>query len=160
MQLDLHLKISDFPNSDSDNYYTPPWVFDSLGLEYDLDVCAPSEPISWIPAKKTYTIIDDGLAQEWAGRVWMNPPYSNPLPWVRKFIENGDGIACIPTSTGKWMMEFWEADTLWAILPPMRFVLSNRVPAKGAMPIRCWLVAMGDDCKKALENSGLGKTRR
>ena len=32
-----------------------------------------------------YTIDDDGLAQSWRGKVWMNPPYASDL--VGKFIE-------------------------------------------------------------------------
>lgn len=29
----------------------------------------------------------DGLTREWADPTYCNPPYSNPLPWVRKAIE-------------------------------------------------------------------------
>ena len=28
---------------DSDAWYTPPWIFDGLGLTFDLDVAAPAD---------------------------------------------------------------------------------------------------------------------
>lgn len=49
----------------SDDYYTPAWVFERLGITFDLDVCAPPGGIPWIPAARYYTMEDDGLAQPW-----------------------------------------------------------------------------------------------
>ena len=160
MQLDLALANGIQNDETSDNYYTPPWVFTALGLKFDLDVASPSIRLPWIPAQERFTILDDGLTQEWGGRkVWMNPPYSNPKPWINKFIENDNGVALVPTSTGAWMLTLWESKTQWVCLPPMRFVQSNLIEAKGAMPIRCWLVAIGEDNVAALKSSGLGKVR-
>ena len=28
----------------------------------------------------------DGLEREWGERTYVNPPYSNPMPWVKKAI--------------------------------------------------------------------------
>jgi hypothetical protein len=58
----------------SDDYYTPPWIFETLGLTFDLDVASPPGGIDWIPARRYFTIADDGLSQPWQGFVWMNPP--------------------------------------------------------------------------------------
>ena len=51
----------------------------------------------WSTAKKMYNKDDDGLKQEWSGRVWLNPPYSRPLInlFVRKLAEHGNGIALL-----------------------------------------------------------------
>lgn len=160
MQLDLKLANGTQDDETSDNYYTPPWIFDALGLRYDLDVASPSIVLPWIPAAKRFTILDDGLQQDWGGgKVWMNPPYSNPKPWVAKFLNNDNGVALMPTSTGAWMLTLWQSQAKWLCLPPMRFVQSNLIEAKGAMPIRCWLVAAGKDNIRALKSSGLGHVR-
>ena len=77
----------------SDDYYTPKWVFDALGLQFDIDVASPVGGISWIPAKRYFTQYDDGLAQDWGGsKVWMNPPYSKPALWVDQWIVFGSNV--------------------------------------------------------------------
>lgn len=53
-------------------------------------------------APSFYTVKDDGLARLWFGRVWLNPPYSKPRPWLERAYE--------ATSTG-------EADLVVALLP-------------------------------------------
>jgi len=158
-QLDLQLGQNDIDHDTSDDWYTPPFIFEALGLEFEMDVSAPPIGVPWIPAKRFLSLIDDGLATEWTGKVWMNPPYSDPLPWIIKFLTHGNGVALIPTSTGQWMLKFWESEAAWLMLPPIKFVRSNLVQAKGFMPIRCWLVAMGEENIKALKTSGLGQVR-
>ncbi len=76
---------------DSDAWYTPEWIFDGLGIEFDLDVAAPAERIPWLPARHRYTVADDGLAMPWHGVVWCNPPYSDPGPWCRRWAEHEPG---------------------------------------------------------------------
>jgi len=56
-----------------EDWLTPPELIKSLG-EFDLDPCSPSKR-PWNTAKKHYTIQDNGLLQQWEGRVWCNPPY-------------------------------------------------------------------------------------
>ena len=55
----------------TDDWYTPPDIFDALGLIFDLDPCSPG-PAHWVPARKIYTKEDDGLVQPWSGTVFMN----------------------------------------------------------------------------------------
>jgi hypothetical protein len=74
----------------SDEWYTPKSVFDGLAITFDLDVAAPIESIDHVPANNRYTIKDNALDKPWFGRVWMNPPYSKPTPWIDKFIAHGN----------------------------------------------------------------------
>lgn len=57
--------------------------------EIDLDPATDAFGQSRIKAKKTYTVKDDGLVQEWIGRVWLNPPYSQPeiMHFITKAVE-------------------------------------------------------------------------
>lgn len=79
----------------TDEWYTPKEIIDSLG-EFDLDPCVPVNPL-WNTAKTMYNKFDDGLKQEWKGRVWLNPPYSRPLidQFVRKMAVHDNGIALL-----------------------------------------------------------------
>lgn len=49
--------------------------------EFTLDVAAAEHNAK---CDDFYTIEDDGLAQQWTGRVWCNPPYSDLRAWVAK----------------------------------------------------------------------------
>jgi DNA adenine methylase len=71
-------------------WYTPQWLLEPLyeamdGQPFDLDPCSPTKgagaPV-W--ARQHFTVEDDGLAQDWSGRCYLNPPYSNLEPWLRK----------------------------------------------------------------------------
>ena len=139
----------------SDDWYTPRWIFDKLQLIFDLDVCAPPGGVDWIPAGRFLTQAEDGLLTKWTGRVWMNPPFSNPLPWVIKFVEHGDGVALVPTSNGRWQDILWRSEAQWVTLPAIRFESPTKGLAKGTLPNRCWLVGFG--VEKALER--IGKVR-
>jgi phage N-6-adenine-methyltransferase len=45
-------------------------------------VCATAENAK---CSRYFTIEDDGLAQEWRGRCWMNPPYGREIgAWMAK----------------------------------------------------------------------------
>lgn len=52
-----------------------------------------------VPAVRKWTKSDDGLSMPWEGRVWMNPPFSRPEPWVDKFIAHRNGV-CYPVPSG------------------------------------------------------------
>ncbi len=77
-------------------WYTPPGIFEALGLKFDLDPCAPACGLPWIPAARFYSLPDDGLVKPWEGRVWVNPPYGpHAAKWMRRLAAHGDGIALV-----------------------------------------------------------------
>ena len=101
----------------SDEWYTPESLFNQLGLVFDLDVASPIGNKGHVPADRKYTIEDDGLAQPWIGRVWMNPPYSKPSPWIDKWLEHGNGIALLPMAKSKWFNKMIESQAKFIVLP-------------------------------------------
>ena len=137
----------------SDDYYTPKWIFDKLGLEFDTDPAQPIGGCSWIPVKQYFTIIDDGLTQEWTGRVWLNPPYSKPAQWVKRFVNHGNGVMLINLAKSRWFDELWVQAHGIAILP---YNMKFETPSDGlkciSMPTA--LFAMGDENVEALKSFG------
>jgi hypothetical protein len=69
----------------TDEWYTPPRVFDALGVRFDTDVASPGKrKTPWIPA--TRFIQAKALDLDWTefGFVWMNPPFGSRnamVPW-------------------------------------------------------------------------------
>jgi len=75
-------------------WLTPPDIIESLG-EFDLDPCTPIE-MPWKTAKHRFTEIQDGLKQDWFGRVWLNPPYGVGMNlWMKKMAEHNNGISLL-----------------------------------------------------------------
>jgi phage N-6-adenine-methyltransferase len=95
----------------TDCWYTPSELVELVlqTLEFiDLDPCADNR--KHLPAKAHYTVADDGLTREWAGKVFMNPPYSCPGKWIAKLqaeFDSGrvtEAIALVPAATDtKWL---------------------------------------------------------
>ena len=133
----------------SDDYLTPKWVFDLLGVRFDLDVAA-SPFGSYVPADRQFTKADDGLEQTWRGKVWMNPPYSEATPWVRKFLIHGNGIALLPHAKSRWHLDVWNHPTVRMVVPPSYFNFEG-----GSIPYPVVFVGMGDWTQFALGQMGV-----
>lgn len=78
----------------TDEWLTPPEIITALGA-FDLDPCSPRVR-PWWTAKRHFSILDNGLAQPWDGRVWCNPPYGAETgKWLARCAAHGNAIALI-----------------------------------------------------------------
>jgi len=144
--------------SPNDSLFTPPEIFESLGLQFDLDVCSPTGGLPWIPAKRSIDEQEDGLSSEWVGRVWMNPPYSNPTPWVDKWIAHNNGLAFVPFAKAKWFDRLWDSKAVCCLIYYRGLFVTNEHTRKDIYsPVGLW--AIGESNITALQMSGLGKIR-
>lgn len=137
-----------------DEHYTPRFIFEGMAIEFDLDVCAPEGGVEWIPAKRYYTEQDNALIKEWSGRVWMNPPYSNPTPFVQKFIQHGNGVALCVVSRSKWFRDLWAACDALAPTPyDMKFERPDG--HRKQISFQTMLFAIGQENVEAIKRLGV-----
>ena len=136
---------------DTDAWYTPPWIFDGLGVTFDLDVSAPAEHLTWLPARQRYTVADDGLALPWHGLVWCNPPYSDPAAWCRKWASHPDGFLLIRAdlSTGGPFAAMSAATSLYVPAKRIQFV-NGQGGGTGAVNFSSVLLGRGTVADAAL----------
>jgi hypothetical protein len=146
----------------SNEWYTPPEVFISLKVDFDLDVASPKEKIPWLPTEYWFSKDDDGLKKDWFGFVWCNPPYGKDTGlWLDKFVEHGNGIALVFARTDtRWFHDYAiKADILCFIKGRLAFykphAVDQYVQAKqgstGSLLLGC-----GDKAVHAIEQAKLG----
>jgi ParB family chromosome partitioning protein len=72
----------------TDDWFTPLFLLNKVQEFYGGDFLDPASSdlvAPYVKASWHYTQKDDGLSQEWEGKVWLNPPYSKPL--ITQFTE-------------------------------------------------------------------------
>lgn len=78
-----------------DDFYTNEIIIEAARSTLggiDLDPASHAVANQVVQASRFYTIGDNGLSREWAGRVWLNPPFSQWQDWVPKILsEWGSG---------------------------------------------------------------------
>jgi hypothetical protein len=136
----------------SDEYWTPPWVFEQMAITFDLDVCTPPGGVEWIPAARHYSIEDDGLVQPWEGRVWMNPPYSEAWRWVPRFVAHAHGVCLLPHAKSEWHPMIWRAADAVVIADRRVNFIGHRSNGEVMFPL--FFAAFGDECADAIGRLG------
>jgi hypothetical protein len=126
-------------------------VLQCLGA-IDLDPCSnPGTPN--VPAARHYTAVDDGLAQPWEGRVYMNPPYGREIDaWVEKLCveyerDGGvtEAIALVPARTDtQW---FKRLTDWYRRVCPVCFIEGRLtfIGSEDPAPFPSMVVYLGDD---------------
>jgi phage N-6-adenine-methyltransferase len=96
-------------SSASDEWETPREFFDAVNavFRFTLDVCATRDNAK---CERYFTKKENGLACNWSGVCWMNPPYGREISsWVKKAYESslyaGTVVVCllpVRTDTAWW----------------------------------------------------------
>jgi hypothetical protein len=158
----------------STTYLTPPDILRALG-QFDLDPCAAPSPRPWPTAARHIELPEDGLAAEWSGRVWCNPPFGREAAaWLERMAGHGDGIALVParTETAMFYRSVWGSASGVLFLrgrPHFCAGVDTAVERAGrVISVKCGepypfnsgapiaLIAYGESNARALADSGLG----
>jgi phage N-6-adenine-methyltransferase len=99
--------------STTDEWATPADLYARLDAEFgfELDVCATPENAK---CARFFTREDDGLAQDWQGVCWMNPPYGRTIgAWLAKARNAANSgatvVALLPARTDTaWWHDYCE----------------------------------------------------
>lgn len=91
--LPWHVPAPVASDEDSDDQHTPGWLLDLVAKLWPsgIDTDPAHSPTSLVRAGITYngkSAEQDGLVGPWVGRVWCNPPYSDPAPWADRIAHH------------------------------------------------------------------------
>lgn len=143
-------------NAATVEWYTPPWIFEGLSTEFDLDVCSPAGGIPWLPAKKCISLPTDSLKEDWNGFVWCNPPYGKETaPFLQKMCYHNNGIALVFARTDtKWFHDYaGQASALLFIKGRVQFIDGNKMTKSTGSTCGSVLIGYGDKARDILANS-------
>lgn len=145
----------------TDEWYTPGYIFKAMAAIFDLDVAMSTPPQYQVPARDFMQA--DALVKPWKGFVWCNPPFGGRngiVPWLDKFFAHGDGVCLTPdrTSAPWWQDAAKRADGVLFISPRINFIPgSGQTPS--ASSTGTTLMAAGHKGLSALhraQHAGLG----
>lgn len=114
-------------SSATDQWATPRDLFNALNsiFNFTTDVCADA---SNAKCSTYYTKEVDGLAQDWRGVCWCNPPYGREIPeWVKKAYEssrdNGATVVClVPARVDtRWFQDYCAKGEVFFIKGRLKF---------------------------------------
>jgi len=137
----------------------PPHIFKALGLIFDLDPCSAGVGKDCVPALNRFTIRENGLAHDWFGTVWCNPPYGSATKtWLKRMQQHGDGIALVFARTGtRWWHEVVPSTTVICFIAGrLSFINSKTGMANTSAGADSVLLTWGTRSAAAVTQSNLG----
>jgi hypothetical protein len=109
----------------SDEWHTPAYIFEALGVRFDVDVAAPKEGPRHVPANR-WIFKGQETSWSWDGFCWMNAPFGKRnglMPWLETFVAHANGVCLVPDRTSApWFQ--WAAPKMDAVLfisPKVKF---------------------------------------
>jgi phage N-6-adenine-methyltransferase len=148
-------------SSQSVEWSTPLDLFAELNARYapfTLDAAATPENAK---CDAYYTLVEDGLAQTWTGKVWLNPPYGRNRigRWMRKAWESSQTTAelvvcLVPARTGP---DWWHE---WAMRGEVEFLRGRQRfgDSKNAAPFDSAIVVFRKDASLTKLRNGVPQT--
>ncbi len=145
-------------SQDSDERYTPAWVFEHMGLTFDLDPCSPVNGGDFVPAIRKLTVNDDGLTHDWHGLVWVNPPFSNATAFADRFIAHANGVFLGVVVNARWAQDMLAASWVTWLCADFPFVHPTHAGRRSSMPLM--FCAMGARAEFGLRDLALSGVHR
>lgn len=147
----------------SDEWYTPPHLFQAMNVRFDLDAAAPPEGPRYVPADAWISKCDRDGGHWWpvGAFLFLNPPFggrNGVRPWLERFVTHANGVCLVPDRTSApWFQ--WAApkmDLILFVTPKIKFERPDgsigKSPGTGTA-----LMAIGERGVAALRNArGLG----
>jgi phage N-6-adenine-methyltransferase len=142
---------------DSNEWYTPVEFIEAARTVMggiDTDPASNDTAQAFIQAGAYYTKETNGLAQPWGARVWLNPPYAEPLPWIEKLLAEFEAgrtkqaILLVNTANSpQWSRLLWHSMFAVCLLDRrVRFWRPDRAEAKGtAQDQMLWYIGYETD---------------
>jgi len=138
-------------------HLTPRWLLERLG-PFDLDPCAATVR-PWDCAARNIVEAEDGLAAEWHGRVWLNPPFDRYQVgrWIERLVEHRDGIALVHARTETaWFRPIWQsASAILFLFERVKFCRPDGTEQQANSGAPVVLVAFGENNARCLARAGI-----
>lgn len=143
----------DNPNHEgkTNTWLTPLDLIYKLG-GFDLDPCGYKEHHT---ASNLIVLPENGLEQEWKGRVWLNPPYGKNIGiWLRKLKKHANGIALVFSRTDTEWFQNSNADAYFFIKGRIKFINPCNPKTTNAGHGSCFMI-FGEENIESVLNSGI-----
>ncbi|NJL06380.1 MAG: hypothetical protein HC911_16040, partial [Chloroflexaceae bacterium] len=129
---------------------------------FDLDPASCPEANEQVQAERYFTRAQDGLAQDWYGRIWLNPPYGRGRANHRAFVATllreyhaghvHAAILLVRSATAEqWFQPLWDFPICF-VRGRVRFISPDGMHPRSSNTQGTALVSIGNDPDRFTEN--------